>query len=555
MSAEKGKAMHEPKKLRILVAEENPVTQRVLSNMLLYCGHAPAHFADSPEAVLETLQNGGVDLALLNWSLVADQDFALLKELREQGAYARMPLMVMVPGMDDECIAQASQYGVHTYIPKPIPAHLLPEKIQEAVMSAPHGGDAPREQMREPANYAGLQAQEPAETVASPELLSGAAVAGPVNPVSAPEPPTAQPARTPQDVHASVVTEKAPGTLPGMADPMQAVPRRKEGLSTIQQAKVLYKQGREALLRRSYQEALECFSQAVKTHKAFPEACKGLGLACRGLGDLNKARRFCNQAAQLYVRCGKTEAAGKLYLELRKAGLKPLNPFKVLAEACKANGKLETATTLFEQGARLTPTDPMIAYNLFLLHRRLGHEDKVLATVSRLLEATRQMTDPGLRRNLVWAEGVYRKMTGHDFGQVAQEDGQTPVTRGNAPSILIVDDEPHIRMLLERSLESLEDDGVALLFAEDGAEGLEMITQRRPELVFLDVMMPKMNGFDVCRAVKHELGLNDVYIIMLTAKGQEFDRKRGLEAGADVYMTKPFRPQELANLARAVLDL
>ena len=121
--------------------------------------------------------------------------------------------------------------------------------------------------------------------------------------------------------------------------------------------------------------------------------------------------------------------------------------------------------------------------------------------------------------------------------------------------ILIVDDEPHIRALLEQTLEDFEDNDVEIFTAKDGQEGLELIKDEHPNLVFLDVMMPKMNGFDVCQAVKHELNLQDVYIIMLTAKGQEFDKKKGLESGADTYMTKPFDPDEIIEKASAVLGI
>jgi CheY-like chemotaxis protein len=93
--------------------------------------------------------------------------------------------------------------------------------------------------------------------------------------------------------------------------------------------------------------------------------------------------------------------------------------------------------------------------------------------------------------------------------------------------LLIVDDEPHIRLLLEQTLEELEDHDVELLTATNGMEALEAIQSDKPNLVFLDVMMPKMNGYDVCQKVKADPDLNDVYIIMLTAKGQEFDRSRG----------------------------
>ena len=124
-----------------------------------------------------------------------------------------------------------------------------------------------------------------------------------------------------------------------------------------------------------------------------------------------------------------------------------------------------------------------------------------------------------------------------------------------AKKILIVDDEAHIRMLIEQTLEELEDEGVEFLTAENGEIALQIIQQEKPQLVFLDVMMPKMNGMDVCKKVKKELGLNDVYIALLTAKGQELDRQKGQEVGADVYMTKPFDPEVILQKARDVLDL
>ena len=121
--------------------------------------------------------------------------------------------------------------------------------------------------------------------------------------------------------------------------------------------------------------------------------------------------------------------------------------------------------------------------------------------------------------------------------------------------ILIVDDEAHIRMLIGQTLEELEDDGVEFLTAENGESALEIIQKEMPQLVFLDVMMPKMNGMEVCRRVKKELGLDNVCIVLLTAKGQETDRQKGLDVGADVYMTKPFDPEVLLNKAREVLGI
>ena len=75
----------------------------------------------------------------------------------------------------------------------------------------------------------------------------------------------------------------------------------------------------------------------------------------------------------------------------------------------------------------------------------------------------------------------------------------------------------------------------------------------RPDLVFLDVMMPKINGYEVCRAVRSDLGLSDVTVVLLTAKGQDADREQGLAVGADEFRTKPFDPDELLDLARSRL--
>lgn len=122
-------------------------------------------------------------------------------------------------------------------------------------------------------------------------------------------------------------------------------------------------------------------------------------------------------------------------------------------------------------------------------------------------------------------------------------------------TILIVDDEAHLRMLLQQTLEELEDEGVELLMATNGEEAIATIESAKPKLVFLDVMMPKLSGFDVCNRAKRTLGLTDTYIVLLTAKGQEFDRQRGQQVGADLYMTKPFDPDALLQKARDVLGL
>ncbi len=119
--------------------------------------------------------------------------------------------------------------------------------------------------------------------------------------------------------------------------------------------------------------------------------------------------------------------------------------------------------------------------------------------------------------------------------------------------ILVADDEAFIRLLIEQTLEDLEEEGVEILTADNGEKALRMIQEEKPELVFLDVMMPIMNGFEVCEAVKRGFKMEDVYIVLLTAKGQEFDRQRGEQAGANIYMTKPFDPDELVELAQKVI--
>ena len=121
--------------------------------------------------------------------------------------------------------------------------------------------------------------------------------------------------------------------------------------------------------------------------------------------------------------------------------------------------------------------------------------------------------------------------------------------------LLIVDDEPHIRMLIQQTLEELEDEDVSFYSAENGEEALEIIKIENPQLVFLDVMMPKMNGMEVCRTVKKDLGMDKVFIVLLTAKGQELDRQKGIEVGANLYMTKPFDPEVILSKAREVLGL
>lgn len=123
------------------------------------------------------------------------------------------------------------------------------------------------------------------------------------------------------------------------------------------------------------------------------------------------------------------------------------------------------------------------------------------------------------------------------------------------PKVLIVDDEPHIRLLLEQTLEEFEEKGVEIITASNGKQALELIKKETPDIVYLDVMMPEINGYDVCNAVKNDPALKGIYIILLTAKGQEYDKKMGDDSGADIYMTKPFNPDVIIAKTASLLNI
>ena len=118
-------------------------------------------------------------------------------------------------------------------------------------------------------------------------------------------------------------------------------------------------------------------------------------------------------------------------------------------------------------------------------------------------------------------------------------------------TILIADDEPY----LIRSLSFvLKKEGYLVETAMDGLEALEKIRRLRPQLVFLDLQLPKMDGFEVCQQIKADPELRETYIIMLTAKGQDLDRQKGLAVGANEYLTKPFSPKELIKHLQSLLS-
>lgn len=118
-------------------------------------------------------------------------------------------------------------------------------------------------------------------------------------------------------------------------------------------------------------------------------------------------------------------------------------------------------------------------------------------------------------------------------------------------TILIADDEPNILLSLEFLMQR---EGYRVLVARDGQEALDAILQHRPDLVLLDVMMPRKSGFDVLQALREREDLAAVRVLMLTAKGRDTDMAKGLALGASDYMTKPFSTRELVDKVRSLLE-
>ena len=116
--------------------------------------------------------------------------------------------------------------------------------------------------------------------------------------------------------------------------------------------------------------------------------------------------------------------------------------------------------------------------------------------------------------------------------------------------ILIVDDEPNIVISLEFLMRR---EGFEVTVAQDGEEALRRIAEEQPDLVLLDVMMPKINGFDVCARLRENPALADMRIVMLTAKGREAEIRKGLSLGADGYITKPFSTRDMVTQVRNLL--
>ncbi len=120
-----------------------------------------------------------------------------------------------------------------------------------------------------------------------------------------------------------------------------------------------------------------------------------------------------------------------------------------------------------------------------------------------------------------------------------------------AKKILVVDDEPHIVRLVEVNLQRA---GYDVVQAMDGIEALEQVKAEKPEMIILDVMMPRMDGFTVLKHLKADPETQEIPVIMLTAKAQDADIFKGWQSGVDSYLTKPFNPMELLTFVKRIFE-
>ncbi|WP_297214138.1 MULTISPECIES: response regulator [Thermodesulfovibrio] len=120
--------------------------------------------------------------------------------------------------------------------------------------------------------------------------------------------------------------------------------------------------------------------------------------------------------------------------------------------------------------------------------------------------------------------------------------------------ILIVDDEAIIRELMLQIIDEIENLDIETLEAADGLEGLELIKKEKPDIVFLDIMMPKLNGFEICRILQNEPPSWNMKVVILTAKGQEIDKQTARELGVKWYITKPFKIDDIIKLLRELAE-
>lgn len=118
-------------------------------------------------------------------------------------------------------------------------------------------------------------------------------------------------------------------------------------------------------------------------------------------------------------------------------------------------------------------------------------------------------------------------------------------------SILVVEDEPNIVLSLQFIMKKA---GFEVRVARDGEEALAAVRSKTPDLILLDLMIPKRDGYDVCQTIRANPEWQDIYIIMLTAKGRDVDREKGISLGANDYVTKPFSTRDLTEKVKQILD-
>lgn len=117
--------------------------------------------------------------------------------------------------------------------------------------------------------------------------------------------------------------------------------------------------------------------------------------------------------------------------------------------------------------------------------------------------------------------------------------------------VLVVDDSITQRQLMSNALEDM---GLTVLIATDGVEALEQIQSTQPDIVVLDIVMPRKNGYEVCREIKSNPTTQNVPVVICSSKTEDFDRYWGMKQGADAYLTKPIQPQELLVIVRQLLE-
>ncbi len=568
---------------QVLLIEKDRIQQKVLANLLSFGGHNAVVLNGDQESLARTLQHEHIDIVLVDWKLLERNDMELLTQMRELGVGEKYGLLTMLPEVDRGEAEQAANAGVLHHIPKPFGGETLDEKIRAAAESESDAADTEDK-------------AQAAETAAGSNAPSAASE----TPASAEE--QAAPKLSPKDTH----------TPKSMEEFLKSGVRPKSKYTPEQEARLRFRRGKKALEARKYNKAGAEFAAALKNKPLFPDAHKGLAMAYQGVRDISKFRHHLMKTVETYLRLGMMERAKNFFPIVKRHHPDAPNIFKTYAQSLRRKGNTQHAADALLVAEEFFPNDIDVPIALAELYQEAGQNEEALQNVTKALESgggeragELYMTLTGKQWSTVLGpegaqeeapeaapsappqqgdEDDYITVEADDVTQAVadalagfaakdtkaeapppeeevveiatlEDSYVSPQQAPENPTLLIVDDEPHIRMLLEEALEELEDDDVNIIMAENGLEGLETIKRERPNLVFLDVMMPKMNGFEVCETVKKKLVMDDVFIVMLTAKGQEFDKVKGREAGADIYMTKPFSPMEVLTLARKILGL